>query len=496
MCPANFISLAAVAVLILAGCDGTPTPTELGGGEHSSATSVVPSEQVGRHIVLFAAEQVPTDFTDRVIRLGGFVEASLDRIGVAAVTGLTESAAAKLAAEAGIQNVEPDPIMVIAGHGTEAGDASTEPTSSDVVAPADATASPTMALFYPRQWNLRAVFADQAWAAGHLGSRDVVVAILDTGINYLHPDLVGLVDLERSKSFVPEVAPARYTGRLPFSDFHNHGTFVSSIVASNAKVVAGVNRYITLLAVKIADSTNSSSAGRMLSGIMYAADQGADVINISNGVQRDKSLVPGVVAAFERAANYVFRKGALLVSLPFNDRADLDHNGDLVRFPCEAPNAICVSATGPTSAAAMTGDWDNVDTPAPYSAFGRSAVDVAAPGGAGMASSPLFTKLWLPCTGTPTATTTRPECRNTSVPLGSRVAQSVGTSFAAPHVAGLAALLVAQLGHGNPALIRARILQSADDCGEPGNDPFYGKGRINIARALGIMDSGQGCESS
>src|SRR5438067_10638652 len=58
----------------------------------------------------------------------------------------------------------------------------------------------------------------------------------------------------------------------------------------------------------------------------------------------------------------------------------------------------------------------------------------------------------------------------------------------APHVAGLAALLVAQLGHGNPALIRARILQSADDLGDPGVDPYYGKGRINVARALGLIN--------
>jgi len=49
------------------------------------------------------------------------------------------------------------------------------------------------------------------------------------------------------------------------------------------------------------------------------------------------------------------------------------------------------------------------------------------------------------------------------------------------------ALLVAQLGHGNPALIRARILQSADDLGEPGVDPYYGKGRVNVARALGLI---------
>jgi subtilisin family serine protease len=88
----------------------------------------------------------------------------------------------------------------------------------------------------------------------------------------------------------------------------------------------------------------------------------------------------------------------------------------------------------------------------------------------------------MPCTTTPSATTRRPECRARQ-PVG----QSAGTSFAAPHVAGLAALLVAQLGHGNPALIRARILESADDLGKPGTDPYYGKGRINVARAFGVL---------
>ena len=218
-----------------------------------------------------------------------------------------------------------------------------------------------------------------------------------------------------------------------------------------------------------------------LRGIVYAAEQGADVINISNGAQRDKSLNPGVVVAFERAVNFAFQKGALVVTVPFNDAADLDHNGDQVRLPCEAANAICVSATGPTASAGMEGPWQNVDAAASYMAFGRSAVDVAAPGGDGLAGQ--FRGITLLCTTTPTATTARPECRAHQPVAGSR-----GTSFAAPHVAGLAALLVAQLGHGNPALIRARILQSADDLGEPGTDPFYGKGRINVARALGVID--------
>jgi len=444
------------------------------------AANVTPPDPAGRHLVVFTAERVPADFGERAARLGGAVENSLDNIGVAAVTGLSEAAAAELAASADVRAVEPDVATALRNEDVEAEGAAADEVVSEALAPADATASPAAAQFYARQWNLRAVFAPEAWAAGHLGSRDVVVAILDTGIDYANPDLVGLVDLGRSISLVPEDVTRHYPGRLPFSDLFQHGTFVASIVASNAQRVAGVNRYVTLLAVKIADSTGlQTTASLLLSGIVYATDQGADVINISNGLEFNKSANPGIVAAFQRAVNYAFRKGALLVSVPFNDAADLDHNGDLVRLPCEAANAICVAATGPTGAAGVNGPWQNVDAPAWYTAFGRSAVDVAAPGGAG---PPPTLNVWLPCTTTPTQTTGRPDCR-----AGLPITHSRGTSFAAPHVAGLAALLVAQLGHGHPALIRARILQSADDLGEPGTDPYYGKGRINIARALGVI---------
>ena len=460
--------------MVVQGCQNRP-PATGPASVRTFAADRASAEWSGRYVVLFAAERVPVDFGDRVSGLGGVVEAALDNIGVAIITGVSDSAAAELSSDPGVRNVERDEIL--------RADAEVNPDAdptSELVAVADATVSPATAQFYARQWNLRAVSAPEAWAAGYLGSRDVVVAILDTGIDYLHPDFVGLVDLEHSRSFVPEeIIPARYPGRLPISDLSYHGTAVASVVASNAQILAGVNRYVTFLAVKITDSTFATSAGRIITGIMYAADQGADVINISTGSQRDKSTNPGAVAAFERAASYAFRKGAVVVSLPFNDGADLDHNGDIVRFPCEAAQVICVSATGPTGAASVNGPWENVDAIAPYSAFGRSAVSVAAPGGAGEVGQ--NRRMWVPCTTTPTRTTLAPGCLRNQL-----VVQPVGTSFAAPHVSGLAALLVSQLGHGNPALIRQRILQSADDVGQPGTDPFYGRGRINVARALGL----------
>jgi len=475
---ASCILILSLVGLSLQGCQDQPALTESRPGG-ALAASVASPESTGRYIVVFSSERVPADFGARVAQLGGSIENALDSIGVATVTGLSERGVAELAAGADIRAVEPDPMTSPRDDG-EANDGLPAEAVSEAAVAADATASPTTAQFYARQWNLRAVFAPEAWAAGFLGSRDVVVAILDTGIDYANPDLAGLVDLDRSISFVPEDVTRHYPGRLPFSDLFWHGTAVASAVASNASVLAGVNRYVTLLAVKVADSTNTHTVGRIISGIVYAADQGADVINVSRGSQRDRRLDPGTVVAYERAVNYAFRKGALVVSVPFNDAADLDHNGDIVRLPCEAANAICAAATGPTGASSINGPWVDVDAPAPYTAFGRSAVSVAAPGGAGEVGQ--FRRFWSLCTTTPSATTGAPACR-----AHQPIAQGAGTSFAAPTVAGLAALLVSQLGHGNPALIRARILQSADDLGEPGVDPYYGKGRINVARALGLI---------
>lgn len=476
----NLQGLSASAVIValaLAACSERSTPV----APNPTVLRALASQQQAdsRYLVVFAAEQVPADFAQRVASLGGAVEASLDGIGVAAVTGLTETAAGELAAGADIHRVEPDLVRAMTDDPIENEVAE----AADALTPADATASPSAAQFYARQWNLRAVFADQAWAAGHLGSREVVVAILDTGIDYLHPDLVGLVDLERSKSFAPEDDPViaqRFPGRLPISDLNYHGTAVASIAASNAQVLAGVNRHVTLLAVKVWNRSGVGPLSQVLSGIVYAVDQGADVLNISGNYTFTPSEQPGSIAAVQRAVNYAFRKGALIVSPPGNDAADLDHNGDIVRLPCQATHTICVHATGPTGAAGINGPWQNVDASAPYSGFGRSAISVAAPGGAGEVGQ--FRRLWVVCSTTTTETSPAPACR-----AGQPLAQPAASSFAAPHVTGLAALLVAQLGHGNPALIRARILQSADDLGEPGVDPYYGHGRINIARALGVL---------
>ena len=467
-----------LAGLALLGCTDRPMPTQGAALRNSLRVGESPSGN-GPHVVIFAAERVPLDFRARVSALGGSVEVSLDSIGVATVGGLTEAAVSDLASAPDVQRVESDGVTALPHDDIEIAEASAEPAMPELVA--DATASPASASFYARQWNLRAVFAQEAWAAGLLGSSEVVVAILDTGIDYLHPELVGLVDLSRSKSFVPDedqVVQERYPGRNPVTDLLYHGTAVASIVASNAKQLAGMNRHVTLLALKVADRFTEHTVAADLAAIVWAADAGADVVNASGGRRFDKSRNPGLIAAYLRALNYAWRKGVLTIGVAGNDTIDHAHDGDMVALPCEAPNAICASATGPTSADGVNGPWHNVDASALYTGYGRSTVSVAAPGGQRFTN----TRVWLPCLTTPSEVSPA-ACQGNKPP---RLLQGIGTSFAAPSVAGLAALLVAQLGHGKPALIRERILQSADDLGEPGMDPYYGRGRINVARALGL----------
>src|SRR6266545_2168108 len=426
----RFFSLAVVA-LALQGCNDRPAPAELAADE-TLAASLTPVEHTGRHIVLFAAERVPADFSERVQRLGGTVWQSLDSIGVGVVDDLSPSAAAILAADADVRAVEPDLTFQLAGE--EALDAEPADISAETFQDA-ATVSPTAATFYPRQWNMRAIGADRAWDAGLLGSPDVVVVILDTGIDYSHPELQGLVDLSRSKSFVPgedSVVQRLYPGRNPVTDLFWHGTAMAATVASNANLLAGVTQHVTLITVKVANRFAMSTLSAGLAGVVYAADQGADIMNVSGGMSFHKSNNPGLIAAYLRALNYAWRKGVLVVGVTGNDTLDRDHNRDGVSLPCEAPNAICISATGPTIAQSINGPWDDVDASALYTGYGRSVVSVAAPGGERFTN----TRVWVPCLTTPSpaspaACRAAPMCPTPSA--GTCLNQGIGTSFSAAH---------------------------------------------------------------
>lgn len=435
----------------------------------AAALLTLPALASDLHVVAFSGAP-PADFAARVAALGGSVEFTHAGAAVASVSGLTDEAAASLAKSQGVTTVARDAEFTVAPATLGAEDFTFE-------APPSAEA-PQTAYFYPRQWNMPAIGADQAWAAGFLGKPEVTVAVLDTGIAYTHADLSGRVDLARSISFrnnpgnIDELYRAAYFPSLhPVTDLQYHGTHVAATIASNAVVAAGVTSKVTLMGVKVLSLEGRGNTTYTVRGILHAADNGADVINMSLGGAFAKPGLGPLVAYLNQAIAYAYRKGVLVVVAAGNESTDLDHDGNTYATYCSAPNVVCVSATGPTNDS-LTAPWQSVDAFAGYSNFGRSSVSVAAPGGNASV-------VWAACSNT---TVYNLPCRlSPTYALGLS-----GTSMATPHTAGLAALLVGELGKGKPGLVRARLLQSAVDLGQPGTDPFYGKGRIDVARALGL----------
>src|SRR6266571_3617706 len=430
---------AASIILTLVGCQDAASPLRPRPTGSKPSTSSVAALAAPRLLVVFTGDQAPSDFADRVAALGGVVDTIFDDVAFAVTSGLTEAAAQQLRSAPGVSAVEPDLIL-------GAGDAD-EPAAADL-ANADATEvaigssdAPTEAAFYSRQWNLRAIGADVAWAAGYLGSPEVRVAILDTGIDYRHDDLAGRVDTLSSTSLLhlsrtcPTTDPGQPSGdedaevrkmfpdRLPFTDLHSHGTAVAALIASNARLLAGVTQRTTLFSVKVHDRFRSNCISVYLAGIVYAADHDADVIHLSIPLEFSKDAFPGIVAAVNRATSYAHRKGAVMVAAAGNDMADFDHDGTRFKF-CSAVHVICVSATAPTSAAGLDGPWQNVDAIAPYTAVGRSTITVAGPGGMGTMGT--ATTVWLVCSGTTRVGGNPGPCRT-----GSRIWSSTGTSFGA-----------------------------------------------------------------
>jgi subtilisin family serine protease len=455
----------------LAACsDKTSAPfsPEMSAPSFSSA-EVSDAVSTGRHLVVFSSNnKIPAAFAQRVADLGGKIEAGYGKIGVAVVSGLSDEAAAQLQAFDDTQTVERDvEVQYIDPQ------ADVELIAVDDASPSSA-ANPATASFFPRQWHLRAISAEKAWAAGKLGSSSVTVAILDTGIDPTHPDLVGRVDASRSISFVRSddaLVQKHFPGMPLWTDLHYHGTHVGATVSSNASSAAGVTSGVTLMAVKVLSASGRGASSGILAGIIHAADNGADVLNMSLGGTFRKSLNPGYVSVINRAINYANREGVVMVVSAGNDNYDMDSDEDIYKTYCMATQVICTSATGPSAQAGTNGPWTNIDGKASYSNFG-SYVSVAAPGGNG-------------------ASRVTAACSKTSLTYricatGNYVLGISGTSMASPHAAGLAALLVEQIGKDQPSKVANRMAQSADDLGDEGRDVIYGRGRINVAKALGL----------
>jgi subtilisin family serine protease len=239
---------------------------------------------------------------------------------------------------------------------------------------------------YPQLWGLAQIDAPQAWSRGSTQGRpEVVVAVIDSGVAYDHPDLAGNVWSQVGRDFVDgDDEPLDHVG---------HGTHVAGTigaVGNNGVGVTGVNQDVSLMALRVVGPDGRLPSSRVTSAINYACAHGADVVNGSfGGSGNSQAIANAITSAACRRTLFVFAAG--------NDGRNLDARTRNV-FPCEyhrprphgvgARNVVCVAAT--TEGDALAG----------FSNRGRSAVHLAAPGGGAgpdiLSTSPARETVWGP----------------------------------------------------------------------------------------------------
>ncbi|HET6353407.1 MAG TPA: S8 family serine peptidase [Streptomyces sp.] len=398
---------------------------------------------------------------------GGTVFANYDAIGVIVAHSASSAFAGTMRGVNGVQMV---------------GATRTSDVPADAYNPA-LPATPTQAtttLTESNRWDMTQIKADKAWAVT-TGSSAVKVGVLDTGVDDLHQDIAPNFDAADSVSCAYGKADTRTGAWRPFGD---HGTHVAGTIAAakNGKGVIGVAPSVKISSVRIAEpNTSMFFAENTVCGFMWAGDHGFKVTNNSYYTDPwmfncpDNADQAAIIEGVKRAQEYAENKGSLQIAAAGNSNYDLANKrtdtsspndstpvtrtitNACIDIPTELPGVVTVAAMG------------NGNVKASYSNFGRSIIDVAAPGGDG--ASGVYSTL-----------------------PGGKYGTMNGTSMASPHVAGVAALLASTDPSATPADLRARLSSQATDTACPSDsrctgttaaNSFFGEGQVDALKAVG-----------
>lgn len=455
----RFILAAAARWLLLAALLLHPATLPTASAAAAGPDAIAP----GRVIVAFTDKDLTeAQARGRLARLGARLEQWLPELGLARVVvsaGGERAASQRLAAEADIAFATEDRLAL-------------------------EVADTPLDEHWGEQWGPAKVGLPDARDVTR-GSASVVIAVVDTGVNYNHWDLReqmwtnpgesevdpatgartcvggiaengidddgnGYVDDCRGYDFVTE-------GNAPL-DQHGHGTFVSGIAAAATnnrgshtdgtyEGIAGMGGAARLMPVRVMDAGGLGYAFNIAAGIRYAALNGASVINLSIAFRSAPSAEEIMMLC--AATDLAQAREVVVVGASGNG-----YSLTTVSYPAACPGVIAVGASNPH------------DERAAFSNAG-DRLDLVAPG------TGIFSALW-----------SRDNDSAYGYYGGSTNQFGNGTSFAAPHVAGAAALVRSLRPDFGQAQTRELLLRTADDVGDPGFDPLTGWGRLNVARAV------------
>lgn len=364
-------------------------------------------------------------------------------------------------------------------------------------------------------WDMKAIRAEDGWARTNGGS-GTSACIVDTGVDANHQELSGRVIMRANFVTTPG-----QTDPGMVDDPNGHGSHVAGTVAGAGVVVSGVAPYAWVMSARVLNAAGSGSETAIVNGIRWCADNGAHVINASIGGIRYLGTSAFITSpiTYGNAVKYANDKGAVVVISAGNSNLRLP-NPSKITVPAQVPGTIIVGATGPLTKSTAPAPpawnafdpahvWRRPDNKAYYSNYGLG-VHVFAPGGRG---SVPFTEvyrivngvgqggpndnIWSLCSSQTSQFGFRNSSANVPGAGGSclgqpdRYIQYAGTSMAAPHVAGLAAVLYGELGGARSDANRLKVencIKTQTDAIGPSTT--YGGGRINVQKAIDALRAG------
>ncbi len=436
------------------------------------------------YVVVYAAAEQPQAARTALAAIGGRIVHENSRIGVVTVRSHNPWFADDVARQPALAGVVSRHVVgrvsgTFQSSTTFAGNQRLLPSTWPLQpSPAAAEAEPLSSL----QWNMQMINAARAHRIEQ-GDKRVLVGVIDTGIDGSHPDIAPNFSRALSRNFVPD-------GDAVDVDEGGHGTHVAGTIAAprNARGIVGVAPNVTLVNLRAGNDEGYFFLQPMVDALTYAADIGVDVVNMSLYIdpwlfncpnnsadsiaaQREQQTI---ITATQRALDYARDRGVTLIAAAGNEHVDLDHpqtdtispnfpkerayprkvdNSCLV-LPAEGNGVVSVTSLGPSGRKAY------------YSSYGLEQADVAAPGGDGhdFPGTPRYRRAENLILAPYPEAVLRAEgaLQDNGAPVEPDVVRDCqpdqctyyrylqGTSMAAPHVAGVAALVISRFGEPDP----------------------------------------------